>query len=246
MNLQGLEALVKIGLKKLIRQPATLFLSLLFPAILTLTMGFVFAEPSSGMTINFLVPGLISYACIFTIMTIAQSFSTERQEGLLRRMNTTPMTSIEFIGSHIITNMLIAIMQVVVVFVMAVLIGFRPQSSISGIFFAFLIIALFSLSSVGLGLITATVSKTPEVATGLSFIFILPQMFFGSFLPLTDTTRIIASFIPSYYVTDALISIFRGDILTSKNILIDLAVISIVSVIIIIIGIQLFKKYGYK
>jgi len=206
-------------------------------------MGFVFAEPSSGMTINFLVPGLISYACIFTIMTIAQSFSTERQEGLLRRMNTTPMTSIEFIGSHIITNMLIAIMQVVVVFVMAVLIGFRPQSSISGIFFAFLIIALFSLSSVGLGLITATVSKTPEVATGISFIFILPQMFFGSFLPLTDTTRQVARFIPSHYVVDTLSLIFGGD-WTNPNILPNIGIISIVSIVIVIIGIMLFEKYG--
>jgi ABC-2 type transport system permease protein len=206
-------------------------------------MGFVFAEPSSGMTINFLVPGLISYACIFMIMTIAQSFSTERQEGLLRRMNTTPMTSTEFMASHIITNMLIAILQVVVVFVMAVLIGFRPQSGIGGVFLAFPIIALFSLSSVGLGLITATVSKTPEVATGISFVFILPQMFFGSFLPLTDTTRQVARFIPSHYVVDTLSLVFEGN-WTNPNILPNVTIISMVSLTIVIIGIMLFEKYG--
>ena len=230
-------------LKKLIRQPANLFLMLLFPAVLTLIFGVAFGDPELGMDINVLVPGLIAYACIFIIMTIAQSFTTERQEGLLKRINTTPMTAGEFMGSHIITNMLIAILQVVIVFVMAVLIGFRPNSGVAGIFLALPIAALFSLSSVGLGLITATVLKTPEAATGISFVFILPQMFFGTFIPITATTRQIATFMPSYYVLDALTLIFGGD-WTNASILLDVGVISIVSVAIVAIGIMLFKKYG--
>jgi ABC-2 type transport system permease protein len=232
-----------MGLKKLIRQPAYLFLMLLFPAVLTLMFGLAFGDPEFGMDINNLVPGIISYACIFIIMTIAQSFSTERQEGLLRRMNTTPMTASEFMGSHIITNMVIAILQVVEVSVLALLIGFRPDSGWEGVILALPVAALFSLSSVGLGLITATVSKTPEAATGVSFVFILPQMFFGTFIPLTDTTRQIATFIPSYYMVDALTLIFRGD-WTNPSILLDVGAISIVSVIIVTIGFLLFRKYG--
>ena len=230
-------------LKKLIRQPANLFLSLLFPAILTATFGFVFGDPELGMDLNVLIPGLISYAVIFIILTVAQSFSTERQEGLLKRMNTTPMTSGEFMGSQIITNMMIASLQVIVVFVIAALMGFRPKSGVNGIFLAFPVIAVFSLSSVGLGLITATVSKNPETATGVSFVFILPQMFLGTFLPITDTTRQIAQFIPSFYVVDALTLIFGGD-WTNANILVDVGVISMVSMIIVAIGIMLFNKFG--
>jgi len=243
MNFQGLIALVKMELKKLVRQPANLFLALLFPAVLTLMFGVVFGDPEMGMDMNSIVPGLIVYACIFIIMTIAQSFSTERQEGLLKRMSTTPMTSSEFMGSQVITNMLIAILQVVIVFVLAILTGFRPHGGVGGIFWAFPIVALFSLSSVGLGLITATVSKTPEVATGISFVFILPQMFFGTFIPLNNTTRQIAMFIPSYYVVDALSLIFAGDWM-NPNILLDTGVVSIVSIVIIIVGVLLFEKFG--
>jgi ABC-type multidrug transport system permease subunit len=104
--------------------------------------------------------------------------------------------------------------------------------------------AIFSLSSVGLGLITAVIAKSSGTATGMSFIFILPQMFFGTFLPMTDTTRPIAMFVPSYYATDAISSIYSGMSLLSSNILIDFAVISAVSGIIIIIGIYMFKKLG--
>ncbi len=243
MRFQALVALVEMELKKLIRQPANLFLNLLFPAVLTITFLFAFADPELGMNINSLVPGLIVYAVIFVIMTIAQSFSTERQEGLLRRLNTTPMTSSEFMGSQIITHMLISAVQVIIVLALAFLLGFRPDSGIAGTLLAFPVIAVFSLSSVGLGLITATVSKTPEAATGVSFVFILPQMFFGTFVPITNTTRQIASVIPSYYVLDALRLIFDGD-WTNPNILLDVGIVSIVSIAIVILGILLFEKYG--
>jgi ABC-type multidrug transport system permease subunit len=243
MNLQGLVTLVKMELKKLIRQPANLFLNLLFPAVLTIVFVFAFADPELGMSVNLVVPGLIVYAVIFIIMTIAQSFSTERQEGLLKRLNTTPMTSGEFIGSRIITHMLISILQVIVVFALAFILGFRPDSGIVGIFLALPVTAIFSLSSVGLGLITATISKTPEAATGISFVFILPQMFFGTFIPITSTTQQIAAFMPSYYLLDALKMIFEGD-WVNTNIFLDLGIISIVSISVVIIGILLFEKYG--
>jgi ABC-type multidrug transport system permease subunit len=236
-------ALVKMELKKLIRQPANLFLNLLFPAVLTIVFIFTFADPELGMSLNSVVPGLIVYAVIFIIMTIAQSFSTERQEGLLKRLNTTPMTSSEFMGSQIITNMLISIVQMIIVFTLAFLLGFRPESGIQGIVLALPVTATFSLSSVGLGLITATLSKTPETATGISFVFILPQMFFGTFMPITSITQQIVKFIPSYYLLDALKMIFEGDWMNTY-IFLDLGVISIVSITLVVIGILLFEKYG--
>ena len=245
MKFQALAALVEMELKKFIRQPTNLFLNLLFPAVLTIVFIVAFVDPELGMSINSVIPGVIVYAVIFLIMTIAQSFSSERQEGLLKRLNTTPMTSAEFMGSQIITNMLISIVQVTVVFTLAYFLGFKPDSGIGGILLALPVTAIFALSSVGLGLITATVSKTPEAATGISFVFILPQMFFGTFIPITSTTQQIATFIPSFYLLDALKMIFEGDWMNT-NFFLDLTVISIVSILVVLIGIILFEKYGSR
>jgi len=156
------------------------------------------------------------------------------------------MTSGDFMGSQVISNMIIAMLQVLIVFLLALPFGFSPNTNIGGFMLAFLLMAIFSLSSVGLGLITATISKSSGTATGLSFTFILPQMFFGTFIPITDSTRFIAMVLPSYYVTDAISSIYSGASLFTTNILIDFAFVSIVSIIIVIIGIQLFKKFGNK
>ncbi|MFX0059935.1 MAG: ABC transporter permease [Candidatus Hodarchaeota archaeon] len=246
MKMQRLLALLKMELKKVIREPAFLFLMFLFPAVLTIAFGFAFSAPELGMSFNAMAPGLFAYACIFIIMIVAQSFSDIREQGLLRRLNVTPMTSGDFMGSQVISNMIIAMLQVLIVFLLALPFGFSPNTNIGGFLLAFLLMAIFSLSSVGLGLITATISKSSGTATGLSFIFILPQMFFGTFIPITDSTRLIAMALPSYYVTDAISSIYSGASLLSSNVLIDFIFVSIVSIVIVIIGIQLFKKYGNK
>lgn len=245
MKVQSITALIKMELKKLIRQPSILFLNLLFPAVLTIVFIFVFSDPEMGMDLSSVVPGLIVYAVIFLIMTIAQSFSMERQEGLLKRLSTTPMTSAEFMGSQIISQLIVAIFQVAIVVILSFVLGFRPISGIEGLAIAFVVTAVFSLSSVGLGLITAAISKTPEAATGISFLFILPQMFFGTFIPITETTRQIAVFMPSYYLLDTLKLIFNGNWM-DQRVLVNLGIIILFSLGVVIVGIFLFGKYGKK
>ena len=249
MQMQKILALVKMELKKIIREPAYLFLMILFPAVLTLVFGLAFGTMPSGIDeksqFNYMAPGLFAYACIFIIMIVAQSFSDDREQGLLKRINVTTTTSGEFMGSHVISNTILSIVQVAIVTVCSLLIGFRPEGGATGFFIAFLLIIVLSICSVGFGLITATIAKTSGTATGLSFLFILPQMFFGTFITLTDATRIIGYFLPSYYATDALNLIFlEGAPLTELRIWIDLGILSIMSVVIVLLGILLFKKYG--
>lgn len=245
MNFKRVIALLKMELLTAIREPAFLFLMLLFPALLTIMFGIIFGDPDFGMNMNTTAPGLFAYACIFIIMTVAQSFSEMRDQGLLRRLNTTPMTSADFIVSEILSNMIIVVMQVIIVYLLAIPFGFTPNTNIIGIVLAFLLMIVFSLSSVGLGLITATISKSSGTATGLSFIFILPQMFLGTFIPVTDTTRPIAIFMPSYHATEALKAIFSGD-LTNPLVISGFTFTIIVSLVIITVGIFLFKKLGKK
>ncbi len=247
--IQQLWALTKVNLKKLIREPANLFLMLLFPAALTLTFGVAFGAIGGGETdavnmFDMMAPGLFAYACIFIIMTVAQSFTDDREQGMLKRINLTPTRSTEFIGSHIVSNMITSVIQVCIVFTLSISIGYQPLGGIEGVFMAFIFMVLLSLCSVGFGLITASLAKSAGAATGISFIFILPQMFFGTFIPLNETTEMIGFFLPSYYATNAITSIFGGTSITSVEILAKLAILSIFSVIISIVGVITFKKFG--
>jgi len=204
-------------------------------------------QASATTTFEFFAPGLFAFASIFLIMIVAQSFTTDRETGLLRRINVTPTTATEFMSSQAISNMVSALIQAVLVFIMAYVVGYRPRGDIATVTMAFILVLVFSLGNVGFGLITATLAKSSGAATGIAFIFIMPQMFLGTFVgaALSATAQSVGKFVPSYYVTDALTSLFlRGAPASSPTILFDLAVVSAVSVGALLTGILLFRKYG--
>ena len=195
---------------------------------------------------DFMVPGMFAFASIFLIMMVSGSFTEDRENGMMKRIRITPTTPTEFMTSQVLSNMAIALVQAVLVFLMAYLIGFRPDIGMPIYLFAFALVLVFSLSNIGFGLITATIAKTPGAATGIAFIFLLPQLFLGTFVgaSLSASAQVAGRFVPSYYVTDALTSLFlRGAAITSPLVLLDIAILSIFSIAILVIGIILYAKY---
>lgn len=204
-------------------------------------------DVSKLTTFDYFAPGFFAFFAIFLIMTVAESFTTEREKGLLRRIRTTPTTSSEFMVSQAISNTIVAMIQVAVVFLMAFLVGYRPLGDVTSFISAFMILSIFSLCCVGFGLIAATLAKSSGAATGIAFIFIMPLMFLGTFVSvgLSAIAKEAGKFVPSYYVTDALTSLFlRGAPVTSPTILLDISVVTIYSVVVLILGILLYGKYG--
>ncbi|MFW9966017.1 MAG: ABC transporter permease [Candidatus Thorarchaeota archaeon] len=196
---------------------------------------------------DFMAPGIFAFASIFIIMIVAQSLTEERDGGLLKRLGTTPLKSQEFMLSQVISYMIIAMIQVLLVFVTSFLIGYRPAVDAAGLSFAFVILLAFSFVNVGFGLIAATISKSAEIASGLSFVFIMPQMFFGTFMPLGGATEVIAQFMPSKYVTEAITTLFlRGAPITTLSIWYNLGIVLVIGVAILLIGVVLFRRYSTR
>jgi ABC-2 type transport system permease protein len=205
-------------------------------------------EVKQASALDFVAPGMFTFASIFLIMMVAQSFAQDRENGMMKRIRITPTTPTEFMTSQVVAYMVIALIQAILVFAMVYLMGFRPNAGIPVYTFAFILVLLFSLSNVGFGLITATISKSPGAATGISFIFVLPQLFLGTFVgaSLSSAAQVAGKFVPSYYVTDALTSLFlRGAAITSPTILLDMATVSASCIAILAVGIILYGKY-YK
>lgn len=205
-------------------------------------------EVKQSSALDFIAPGMFTFASIFLIMMVAQSFTQDRENGMMKRIRITPTTPTEFMTSQVISYMTIALIQAVLVFVMTYAMGFKPNVGIPAYAFAFILVLIFSLSNVGFGLITATIAKSSGAATGLSFLFVLPQLFLGTFVgaSLSSTAQVAGKFVPSYYVTDALTSLFlRGAAITSTTILLDFVVVSVSCIAILAVGIVLYAKY-YK
>ncbi|MFX0016809.1 MAG: ABC transporter permease [Candidatus Hermodarchaeota archaeon] len=191
---------------------------------------------------DYMTPGMFAFAAIFLILIVAEGFTEERTAGILRRIQLTPTTSAEVITGSTIAYMITGTLQIAIVFLAAGFMGFSVGTDPIRILFAFILVLLLVLCNVGFGLIAATLAKSPGAATGISFIFILPQMFFGTFVPISSE---LIKLVPSYYVTDALTSIFlRGAEITSEIVILDFIIIFGYCIVIVIAGIFIFAKFG--
>jgi ABC-2 type transport system permease protein len=190
----------------------------------------------------YMAPGMFSYATVFLIMVVAQALTVEREQGILKRITVTPTTVGEILGSQLVSNLIVGVIQVAIVLGAAYLMGFKPQGGALGLVLAVAIVMMLTVCSVGFGLITAAFAKSSGAATGISFAFIIPLMFLGTFVPAPDY---IARLVPTWYVTDALTSIFlRGAPLNSSTIINDVVILSAFSIAIIVIGIIFFRRFG--
>lgn len=205
----------------------------------------VLVESITVTQFDSMMPGMFSYAVIFVTMIVSQVFTEERQQGLLKRIAVTPTTASDIFAAQVVANTITGVLQVSVVFGSAYLMGFRPMGGLAGVGLAYLMSLLLVLCNVGFGLITATLAKSSGAATGLAFVFILPQMMLGSFIP--GIPENLSRLVPSTYVTQTLTNVFlRGASATSASSLQSLGVLGVYSLVVIVTGIVLYNRYGNR
>jgi ABC-type multidrug transport system permease subunit len=254
MKTQRVGALVGVELKKLYRDLMTLAVLLLMPVGLALIFYLALSGitndyyPVPGMNhFEYLLPGVMGYAVIYMGMMVALALVEYRKSGLLKRIEATPVSPTEYLGSLIIANMFIAVAQALIVLLVARLLGYVPLGGLVGLLLACVFLALLAVTAVGLGLIVAAVAKDTGAASGLTMIFVVPMMMFGTFLAVfNEMTRNIARFMPNYYVTDSLSIIFHTGNLSDPVLWQNLLILSIISVVAVVAGIQLFKRTVYR
>ena len=254
MKTQKIIALVQVELKKLYRDPMNLAVMLFMPVglalIFYLALGNVYNDyyPVPGMNhFEYLLPGVMGYAVIYMGMMVALSLCEYRKAGLLNRVQTTPVSTAAYLGSLIIANMVIATLQGMIVLFVARLLGYEPLGGLLGLILACIFLALLAVSAVGLGLLTAAIAKDSGAASGISAIFIIPMMMFGALLAVfNETTHTIAKFTPNYYVSASLMTIFQKGNISDPAIWQNLMILAIISLVVVVAGIQLFKRTEFR
>ena len=190
-------------------------------------------------------PGLFAFASIYMIMIVAQSYTSDRDTGVLGRIMITPATSGDIVMGSALSYLIIALFQALLVFACVYALGYHPAAGTAGLAVGFLIITVFALCNIGFGLITAAVSRSAGAATGISFVFLMPQLFLGTFVgsALSSTAQEAGRFLPAYYVTDALTSLWtRGASVTSPAVVTDLTAVAVSSLVILTVGVLVFRR----
>ncbi|EME59858.1 ABC transporter permease [Amycolatopsis decaplanina] len=191
--------------KLALRSPAWVISGLLSPTVLLLGVGAIPAlrtesEKTPGMRfIDAWVPSLVVLTiAVMGLQAIPAVIAAYREQGILRRLATTPVHPAKLLVTQLIINVTVTIAGIGLLIVLgsAVFDVPGPRHPL-GFLLAFV---LGTTAIFGFGLIAASVAKTGRAAGGIAMIAYLPIMFLGGvYLPrplLPEVIQNIGAYVP--------------------------------------------------
>jgi ABC-2 type transport system permease protein len=152
---------------------------------------------------NFMIPGLIGMILqMLTMMLTAMAIVREREQGTIEQLIVTPIRPLEMIIGKVVPYVVIAFWDLLEILVIGVWwFGVPIHGSVP---LLLELTGIFLLTSLGLGILISTVSKTQQEAMMLTFFIMLPSIFLSGYLfPIEAMPRLlqyISRAIPLTYV----------------------------------------------
>jgi ABC-2 type transport system permease protein len=133
---------------------------------------------------NFMIPGLIGVILsMLTMLLTAMSIVREREQGTIEQLIVTPIQPLEIIVGKVAPYVLIAFWDLLEILFIGVWWFDVPIHGSVPLLLA--LSAVFLATSLGLGILISTVSKTQQEAMLLTFFLLLPSIFLsGYFFPI--------------------------------------------------------------
>ncbi len=191
--------------KLTLRSPFGLVTGLVLPSAVLLGIGFIpgMSQPSEATGgyrfIDVWVPSLI-VICVAAValQIVPAAVATYREQGVLRRLATTPMHPGSLLAAQLIVNVVIVLGGIGLTLGLAAAVFDVPLPKHPLLFGITLLLGMTSVFS--LGLVAAAVARTSKAAGGLAMIAFVPIMFFGGvYLPrplLPEVLRRIGDYVP--------------------------------------------------
>jgi len=147
--------------KEILRDPLNLGFGLGFPLILILLLSAIQASiPVSLFEIDHLTPGITVFGLSFMTLFSATLIAKDRESALLQRLYTSPLTAADFILGYLLPMLPIAVLQSVICYIAAIILGLSVTINI---LYAILFILPISLLYIGLGLLFGSILNVKQV-----------------------------------------------------------------------------------
>lgn len=234
-------------IKRFLRKRARAAGSLGQPILYLVALGFglnpVFQAAGQGSYLQFLAPGIIAMSILFTSIFSGIEIIWDRQFGFLKETLVAPVPRYKIMLGRTLGGATIATVQGMIVFLLAMVFGFRPES-LSGVLAAFGFMFLIAMAFTSLG--TAIASKLNDMQ-GFQVImnFLIMPVFFlsGALFPLVGLPAlllILTRIDPLTYGVDGLRAalIAQGQF----SLMTDFGVLAIVTLGLLFIGSRLFNQ----
>ncbi|MEE6296426.1 ABC transporter permease [Georgenia wangjunii] len=222
---RGLGALTAAEARLFLRDAGGSFFALAFPSILLVGIGFAIpgmreritdlAEPWAGMLpIHIFTPVVLATAIATPALTTLPVFlATYREQGILRRLSTTPMRPQGVLVAQVAVNIAALAAAAVLALVIAAVVFGSPAPEQPAV--AVLAFLLGAAAMFGVGLLIAARAPKGSAASGLGMLVYFPMLLFaGMWTPgpmMPETLATIGSYTPLGAASQAMTAAWFSD-----------------------------------
>lgn len=168
------------ALLKIKHTPEQLFDVIITPIMFTVLFTYLFGGALAGSTdkyVQFLLPGILVQTVLFTSIYTGFTLNTDISKGVFDRFKSMPIwPPAPLIGAMIGDTMRYSASSLIVILI-GLLMGFRPEAGIVGVILSVLLLDLFAF---GIGWVFTTVALavgTPGTVMTMSWLVLMPLTF---------------------------------------------------------------------
>jgi ABC-2 type transport system permease protein len=234
-------------LKRYVRSRVQIVVSLGQPCLYLVALGFgfgpVFKQAGQGSYLQFMAPGVIGMTVLFSSVFSGIAMLWDRQFGFLKETLVAPVSRLQIMAGRTLGGATVAIIQGVLIMVICLVAGFRPQSW-TALPFAFLFVVLIAVVFAALGTGIGSVLEDMQGFQLVMNFLVLPIFFLsGALYPLTNLPTAMAVIVrldPLTYGVDGL----RGALVNTWQFspALDLAILVALACVFLGSGAYLFSK----
>jgi ABC-2 type transport system permease protein len=204
--------------KLFLREPVGAFFTLLFPLIMLFIFGSVYGnQPATAAggqgAIDVLIPAFTAMVIGITgLMSITITMATYRENGILRRLRTTPVSPLVVMAAQVAVVFLMTTLGVLLLVVAGEMVyHVQTEGNVFSMLGGFI---LSSLSFFGIGFILAGTMPTARIAQIVAMVLLYPMLILsGAAWPrelMPATVQNISAFVPLTYVVNLLRGLWGG------------------------------------
>jgi ABC-2 type transport system permease protein len=175
-----------------LRQPDALLTALLLPVMLMLLFVYLFGGAIETGTeyVTYVVPGVILLCVGFGAATTAVSVSQDMTSAMVDRLRAMDVGAPAVVAGHVTASVMRNAASTVLVFGVALLIGFRPSAGPLGWLAVAGLLLAFALAMSSLAAAIGLLARSPEAANGFTFLV--------AFLPYASSAFVPVDTMPSW------------------------------------------------
>jgi len=174
-------------LRARIRMPVFIFMTLFQPILWLVLFTQIFKSLGNmpglgGSYLEFFAPGVVVMTVLFGSAFAGFGMLMDIDAGRLSKMLATPVTRVSIITGRVAASVVVAIIQAVVVFIIAAIMGVHFATGLFGVLFALVLVALLGVGFAAFSNGLVLLLRRQETVMAVTNLFTMPLMFLSSMM----------------------------------------------------------------